>query len=78
MEKLHELNQIFAGNDENVENGAVASARAKFTVSDPDLTLAQVSFSSNACNSNPCRIKSQNLHKISVLRIFIVYLSLVL
>ncbi len=44
MEKLHELNQIFAGNDENVENGAVASARAKFTVSDPDLTLAQVSF----------------------------------
>jgi len=41
MEKLHELNQIFAGNDENVENGAVASARAKFTVSDPDLTLAQ-------------------------------------
>jgi hypothetical protein len=45
MEKLHELNQIMTGgefnNDENMENGAVASARAKFTVSEQDLTLAQ-------------------------------------
>ena len=49
MEKLHELNQIFAGNDENIENGAVASARAKFTVSDPDLTLAQVNCEARVC-----------------------------
>ena len=53
MEKLHELNQIFAGNDENIENGAVASARAKFTVSDPDLTLAQVN-----CLAFVCQFKS--------------------
>ncbi len=59
------MNQIFAGNDENVENGAVASARAKFTVSDPDLTLAQVSFFIKCLDFKSVLVK---FAEISVLR----------